>query len=189
MGVQKHIPRPLLYDNGEKCHIKFYNLIVGLDDGVTWHLYTYSDGYLSISPKKWSPEDLSKETQVTIIRTKRIKDWEYWEKVYQKCQQGIMTVVRRAAEQGKLEGRNKKQFEIISADYIVTEDLNVYLLEFNSGPVLKDPDDSPDVHDAGMVTGALHIIEPWEQGTPDLWDFVCEVKGIPPKADEHSGIV
>merc|ERR1712113_245913 len=133
------------------------------------------------------PEDLSKETQVTIIRTKRIKDWEYWEKVYKKCQQGIMTVVRKAAAQGKLEGRNKKQFEIISADYIVTADLNVYLLEFNSGPVLKAPDDSPDVHDAGMVNGALHIVEPWEGGDKDLWDFVCECKGQPPKAEENPG--
>merc|ERR1739848_349863 len=71
--VQRHIPDPLLYDNGEKCHIKFYNLLVGLADGVTWRLYTYKDGYLSISPKAWSPTDLSKETQVTIIRTKRIR--------------------------------------------------------------------------------------------------------------------
>merc|ERR1711957_642538 len=108
--VQKHIPKPLLYYNGEKCHIKFYNLLIGLEDGVTWHLYTYRDGYLSISPKKWCPEDLSKETQVTIIRTKRIMDWPYWEKVYAKCQQGIKTVIERATEQGKLEGRNKKQF-------------------------------------------------------------------------------
>ena len=37
---------------------RFYNLLVGLDDGVTWRLYTYKDGYLSISPKPWSPEDL-----------------------------------------------------------------------------------------------------------------------------------
>ena len=84
--VQKHIPDPLLYYNGEKCHIKcrgsmlterkcvlqgvfalhvkrspscrFYNLLIGLDDGVTWRLYTYKDGYLSISPKPWSPTDL-----------------------------------------------------------------------------------------------------------------------------------
>mmetsp|Transcript_23699 Transcript_23699/g.50616 ORF Transcript_23699/g.50616 Transcript_23699/m.50616 type:complete len:550 (+) Transcript_23699:191-1840(+) len=179
--VQKHIPKPLLYYNGEKCHIKFYNLLVGCADGVTWKLYTYKDGYLSISPKPWTPHDLSKDTQVTIIRTKRINDWPHWPEVYPKCKRGVQEVVRRAAEQGKLEGRNKIQFEIISADYIVTEDKEVYLLEFNTGPVLKDPDDSPDVHDAGMVEGALHIIEPWEGGNEDLWDFVFECKGVPPK--------
>jgi len=184
--VQKHIPNPLLYYNGEKCHIKFYTLLVGLDDGVTWRLYTYKDGYLSISPKPWSPEDLSKECQVTIIRTKRINDWPYWEKVYPKCQAGVATVVKRAAEQGKLEGRNKIQFEIISADYIVTADEDVYLLEFNTGPVLKDPEDSPDVHDAGMVDGALHIVEPWEGGSPCLWDLALECKGVQPPPEEFN---
>jgi len=179
--VQKHIPNPLLYYNGEKCHIKFYNLIVGMPDGVTWKLYTHKSGYLSISPKRWDPTDLSKEGQVTIIRTKRINDWRHWERVYPYCREGVRTVVQRAAEQGKLEGRNKKiQFEIISADFIVSEDFRCYLLEFNSGPVLKDPDDSPDVNDAGMVSGALHIIEPWEGGNEDEWDFVFECKGKPP---------
>lgn len=178
--VQKHIPNPLLYNNGEKCHIKFYNLLIGEADGVTWKLYTYKDGYLSISPKAWSPTDLSKETQVTIIRTKRINDWPVWEKVYKSCQKGVQTVIDRAAAQGKLEGRNKKQFEIISADYIVTSELDVYLLEFNTGPVLKDPEDHPEVHDAGMINGALHLVEPWEGGDQDLWDFVFECKGVAP---------
>jgi len=182
--VQKHIPDPLLYDNGEKCHIKFYNLLMGLEDGVTWQLYTYKDGYLSISPKAWDPMDLSKETQVTIIRTKRINDWPAWPIVYPKCREGVRTVIQRAAEQGKLEGRNKRQFEIISADFIVTASHEVYLLEFNTGPVLKDPEDSPDVHDAGMVNGALHIVEPWEQGDIDKWDFVFECKGHPPMLEE-----
>jgi len=184
--VQKHIPDPLLYTNGEKCHIKFYNLLVGMPDGVTWKLWTYADGYLSISPKAWSATDLSKETQVTIIRTKRINDWPHWQEVYPKCQQGVAEVVRRAAAQGKLEGRNKIQFEIISADYIVTANKDVFLLEFNTGPVLKDPDDSPDVHDAGMVSGALQIIEPYEGGSEDLWDFVLECKGVPPSPEDAS---
>lgn len=183
--VQRHIPKPILYNNGEKCHIKFYNLLVGLADGVTWRLYTYKDGYLSISPKPWSNTDLSKETQVTIIRTKRINDWPHWEPVYPKCKDGVRQVIKRAAEQGKLEGRNKIQFEIISADYIVTENLDVYLLEFNTGPVLKDPEDSPEVHDAGMINGALHIVEPWDGGDEDQWDFALECKGLPPKQDIH----
>merc|ERR1712232_478047 len=186
--VQKHIPNPLLYDNGEKCHIKFYNLLIGMDDGVTWKLYTYKDGYLSISPCAWSPTDLSKECQVTIIRTKRINDWVHWPEVYPKCKAGVQEVIKRAAEQGKLQGRNKVQFEIISADYIVTEDKNVYLLEFNTGPVLKDAEDSNDVHDEGMVSGALHIVEPWEGGNEDKWDFVFECKGVPPTPEDGPSV-
>eukprot|EP00747_Dinoflagellata_sp_TGD_P166066 gnl/TRDRNA2_/TRDRNA2_188294_c0_seq1.p1 gnl/TRDRNA2_/TRDRNA2_188294_c0~~gnl/TRDRNA2_/TRDRNA2_188294_c0_seq1.p1 ORF type:complete len:534 (+),score=100.80 gnl/TRDRNA2_/TRDRNA2_188294_c0_seq1:81-1682(+) len=174
--VQRHIPNPLLYDNGEKCHIKFYNLMIGEADGVTFKVYCYKDGYLSISPKAWSPTDLSKETQVTIIRTKRINDWPAWPLVYPRCKQGVQTVVERAVKQRKLEGRDKKQFEIISADFIVSNNHDVYLLEFNTGPVLKDPEDSPDVHDADLIQGALHLVMPWEGGSEGKWDFVCEVK-------------
>merc|ERR1712050_644099 len=111
---------------------------------------------------------------------KRINDWPHWQRVYPFCKRAVQTVIQRAAEQGKLEGRNKKQFEIISSDYIVTDSLDVYLLEFNTGPVLKDPDDSPDVHDAGMIDGALHIVEPWDDGDVDQWDHVLTCKGEPP---------
>eukprot|EP00927_Polykrikos_kofoidii_P027626 TRINITY_DN24238_c0_g1_i2.p1 TRINITY_DN24238_c0_g1~~TRINITY_DN24238_c0_g1_i2.p1 ORF type:complete len:573 (-),score=120.26 TRINITY_DN24238_c0_g1_i2:379-1992(-) len=182
--VQRHIERPLLYNNGEKLHIKFYNLLYGLEDGQTWRLYCFKDGYLCVSPKPWSPTDLSKEGQVTIIRTKRINDWPHWERVYPLCRESMRTVISRAVEQGKLEGRVKKQFEIISADFMVTEDFEVSLLEFNTGPVLKDPEDSPEVNDAGMIMGALHIVEPWEHGDNNQWDFALECKGAPLKSAE-----
>merc|ERR1740121_860852 len=39
--VQQHIKDPLLMDDGRKCHIKFYVLLVGQEDGVRWHLYTF----------------------------------------------------------------------------------------------------------------------------------------------------
>merc|ERR1712224_768349 len=76
--VQQHVANPLLTDDGHKVHIKFYVLLLGLEDGRRWNLYTYQDGYLSISPNPWSPLDLSKETQVTIIRSERIRDWRHW---------------------------------------------------------------------------------------------------------------
>jgi len=189
--VQKHIAKPLLYHNpGEyghlgKLHIKFYNLIYGMEDGQTWQLHCYRNGYLCISPRPWDGEDLSKEGQVTIIRTRRITDWEHWEKVYPLCKQCMAEVVETAVKQGKLEGRPKKQFEIISSDFMIDEDFKVYLLEFNAGPVLKDPEDHPTNNDAGMIQGALHIVEPWEGGDVDHWDKVVECKGAPLKAEDY----
>ena len=35
--------------------------------------------------------------------------------------------------------------EKMSADYFVDEDYDIYLFEFNTSPVLKDPQDSPEV--------------------------------------------
>merc|ERR1719265_1038201 len=183
--VQQHIADPLLMPDGRKCHIKFYVLLVGLEDGVRWHLYTFKDGYLSISPNAWSPTDISKETQVTIIRSERINDWDAWEDAYPKCKEAVGRVMKTAVESGKLEGRlGKKQFEILSADFIVDTNKDVWLFEFNMSPVLKDPQDAPKVNDADMIRGALHIVAPFEGGTPGQWDFEGEYIGIPPPPKE-----
>merc|ERR1712060_602165 len=94
-----------------------------------------------------------------------------WEAAYPKCQAGVAEVVRRLVSQGKLIGTpGRLQFEIMSADYIVDMRHDVWLFEFNTSPVLKDPQDSPDVHDAGLILGALSIVLPWEGGDPGLWD-------------------
>eukprot|EP00933_Yihiella_yeosuensis_P073600 TRINITY_DN8230_c7_g1_i1.p1 TRINITY_DN8230_c7_g1~~TRINITY_DN8230_c7_g1_i1.p1 ORF type:complete len:561 (-),score=143.52 TRINITY_DN8230_c7_g1_i1:204-1886(-) len=179
--VQQHIKDPLLMDDGRKCHIKFYVLLVGYEDGQRWKLYTFKDGYLSISPNKWTPEDLSKDTQVTIIRSERITHWKPWPDVYPKCKDAVGKVIDRAISQGKLEGRlGKTQFEIFSADFIVNTDGDVWLFEFNMSPVLKDPKDAPKVNDADMVRGALYIVSPYEGGSPGLWDFAGEFVGAPP---------
>eukprot|EP00929_Paragymnodinium_shiwhaense_P066907 TRINITY_DN33618_c0_g1_i1.p1 TRINITY_DN33618_c0_g1~~TRINITY_DN33618_c0_g1_i1.p1 ORF type:complete len:652 (-),score=151.66 TRINITY_DN33618_c0_g1_i1:417-2372(-) len=188
--VQPHIKDPVLMEDGRKCHIKFYVLLIGMQDGKTWHLYTLKDGYLSISPNKWSPSDLSKETQVTIIRTERIGSWRHWAEAYPKCKAGVAEVVKRSVEQGKLEGRiNKRQFEILSADFIVDTNGKVWLFEFNMSPVLKDPKDSPEVHDGDMIMEALDIVVPPRHETGHqngLWDFAGEFVGqapVPPVRD------
>jgi len=173
--VQQHIKDPLLMDDGRKCHIKFYVLLVGHEDGERWHLYTYQDGYLSISPNKWTPEDLSKDTQVTIIRSERITDWKPWPTAYPKCKAGVVKIIKKAVGDGKLEGRlGKRQFEIFSADFMVDTQGDVWFFEFNMSPVLKDPQDAPKVNDADMIRGALAIVAPYEGGSPGLWDFAGE---------------
>merc|ERR1712127_308613 len=58
--VQQHIADPLLTDDGRKCHIKFYVMLMAIEDGVTWQLYTFKNGYLSIAPTKWTADDISK---------------------------------------------------------------------------------------------------------------------------------
>merc|ERR1712178_383647 len=98
------------------------------------------------------------------------------------CKAAVGKVMERAVTLGKLEGRlGKKQFEILSADFIVDKNKDVWLFEFNMSPVLKDPQDAPKVNDADMIRGALHIVEPTEGGSPGLWDFVDEYRGEPPQ--------
>mmetsp|Transcript_8713 Transcript_8713/g.16214 ORF Transcript_8713/g.16214 Transcript_8713/m.16214 type:complete len:570 (-) Transcript_8713:97-1806(-) len=172
--VQQHVPDPLLMDDGRKCHIKFYVLLSCTGD-AQWDLYTYSDGYLSISPNKWTPEDLSAETQVTILRSERISNiqgWSAWPKAYPKCKACVAKAINNAVQESKLEARpGQKQFEIFSADFMVDTKGEVWLFEFNMSPVLKDEGDSPTVNDSALIRDALSIVLPWEQSSPGLWDF------------------
>jgi len=188
-AVQQHIKDPLCLDDGRKCHIKFYILLMCHEDGKTWELYTYKNGYLSISPTKWDPLDIAKETQVTIIRSERIESWKPWPIVYPKCKEGVAEVVRRLVTQGKLIGTpGRVQFEIMSADYIVDTNHDVFMFEFNTSPVLKDPQDSPDVHDADLIVGALAVIIPYEGGSPGLWDHALKIEAPEPTTEPADAV-
>ena len=54
-------------DDGRKCHIKFYILLICAEDGVCWDLYTYKSAFLSISPNKWSPDVSAQATCHCVI--------------------------------------------------------------------------------------------------------------------------
>jgi hypothetical protein len=97
-----------------------------LKDGRKWHL---------------------KVAQITIRRTKRVKDVPLEELgradnkvLFQKCTEIISSVVHRAIESNELQGRpGKKQFEVFSADFMFDTDGKAHLIEFNFSPVLFDP--------------------------------------------------
>merc|ERR1711972_209960 len=86
--------------------------------------------------------------------------------------------MERAVTTGKLEGRiGKRQFEILSADFVLDRHGGAWLLEFNMSPVLKDPRDAPKVNDADMIRGALHVVVPHDGGSQGEWEFA----GPPPQ--------
>lgn len=181
--VQQHAKDVLLYE-GRKFHLRCQVLIICMEDGKTWNVYTYKDGYLNISPNQWVPGDTSRDTQVVIYRSQRIGDWEPWAYVYPKCKASVAEIVRQAVAQGKLEGRpGKKQFELASLDYFVDTHGEVILIEINMGPVLRDSTLDPELHDDDMINSAFEIIVPWEQPpNGGLWDFAGEFIGEEPPA-------
>lgn len=160
--VQAHIPSPLLTDNGRKCHVKFYSLVTS-DHTNGWNLYTYKDGFLSVSPNLWSAGDLSAETQITVKRNVRLQfspdsennqegavsaapmeNWTAagsWPILYGRCRDAVRSMVRVAIDEGKLINRppGRSQFEIFSADFMLDTEGSVWLIEFNFTPVLFDP--------------------------------------------------
>mmetsp|Transcript_98914 Transcript_98914/g.277915 ORF Transcript_98914/g.277915 Transcript_98914/m.277915 type:complete len:420 (+) Transcript_98914:37-1296(+) len=187
--VQQHVKDQLLYE-GRKFHLRCHVLITCKQDGSTWRVYTYRDGYLNISPNQWSPDCLSRDTQVVIYRSQRIGSWQPWEDVYPKCQASAKQIIEQAVMQGQLEGRlGQEQFEIASLDYMVDTHGEVWLLEINMGPVLRDSFLDPDLNDDDLISAAFEIIVPQED-PPNLgrWDFVCELIGVAPLPAEPPAV-
>jgi len=144
--VQAHIANPLLTIDGRKCHVKQYCLLQCGDDAQSWTLHTYQEAFLCMSPVKWSLDDLSPTTQITILRHKRLRpgkvsdDWVGWPHAYSAVKENIAKIVGNAVALGKLKGRpGKKQFEIFSADFMVDTAGKAWFIECNFGPVLFDP--------------------------------------------------
>lgn len=189
--VQQHIKRPLLTDDGHKAHLKFYVLLIGESDALSWKLYTYLGALLSISPRPWSSTDLSHDTQITIHRhpepPSEIKGWrQHWTDVYTKCKAGTIEVIKEAIKGGKLKGRHKKQFEIFSVDWMPDEFGNIWMFEFNMSPAVAQPEyDDPTArddrrnflmqHDEMMLQEALSIVFPrHDEDTPGQWELAAE---------------
>jgi hypothetical protein len=144
--VQQHVPNPLLTTSGCKCHIKAYFLLT--EDAGQWQLRMYPEAFLSVSPNRWTPTDLSMETQITVKRTRRLFKGEEctiwpsgWPSSYEKVRDLVRQVVDRAVQIGKLQSRGsvKRQFEIFSADVMIDEQYRPWLIECNFGCVLFDP--------------------------------------------------
>lgn len=180
--VQQHVENAVLTDDGCKCHIQVYILLLGVENGMTWKVFTYQDGYLAVSPNSWTSEDISKDTQVTVHRTQRASSWRHWPEAYPLCKAAAVEVLRRVTEPGQLEGRPpKRQFELISADFILDLQSNVRLLGFNTSPLLRTTEEEPStLNDVEMVTAALDIVFPREGSGQGLWDFAAQFQGPRP---------
>ena len=141
--VQQHVKDPLLTEDGRKAHLKFYLLLVCAADGVSWTLYTYRGALLCISPNRWSAEDLSHDTQITIHRHPQPPGetvaWaRHWDAAYATSKAQSLEVLKRAvATEGMLRGRKgKRQFEVFSADWMPDAQGNCWLFEFNLSPAV-----------------------------------------------------
>lgn len=154
--LQAHIPRPLLWNGGRKCHVKTYYYLSACSNtnatGVEWQLYLHDLYYLATADKPWSMEDASDECQITTMRTNRLyadHPWRVQWDLTERCERHLRTVVTRAIEQGKLQVPSSStstatissptlQFEINSADWMLDQSGRIYLIECNGIPVLYD---------------------------------------------------
>lgn len=121
---------------------------------ISWQLYMHDLYFLATADKPFDPTDLSDEVQISTMRRHRLyadHPWRVQWDLTKKCESKMEVILRRAVEQGKMQcqppsleqqhafGRAALQFEIMSADWMLDEDGNMYLIECNGTPVLYDP--------------------------------------------------
>lgn len=138
--IQAHIPRPLLFE-GKKCHVKTYQLLMSDEQGQ-WQLYQYATSFLSLADKPWTPDDLSDAVQITTLRSRALTESDEWLAQHQfipRSRARLEELVRRAVAQERLRWRDRAQFEIFSADWMLDAEDRLYWIECNFTPVLFDP--------------------------------------------------
>ncbi|VEU35765.1 unnamed protein product [Pseudo-nitzschia multistriata] len=154
-----------------KCHVKTYQWIGCTKDEATnkisWQLYIHDLYYLAIADEPFDPSNVSDEVQITTMRRRRLyadHPWRVQWDLTMKCQTNMETILRRAIEQGKLqchppsseiEGQRTAenaalQFEVMSADWMLDEDGNMFFIECNGTPVLYDPSISQPLTTRGL---------------------------------------
>ena len=136
--VQPHVPRPMLLD-GRKFTVRTYGMIVS-PPGPERHLgiFVYQDGYIAQASTKWGAEDLDHESQITTVRSKKLKSWDRYADTMPVLTRATGEVLKAATRE--LIVQRKRAFELFGLDFIIDESQQPWLLEVNSGPVTKEED-------------------------------------------------
>jgi hypothetical protein len=176
--LQPHIVRPMLF-GGRKFHIRVYALLVVAPTLRYPRALVYDGCKLSISSKKWSANDFDKKTQVTTKRSpEKYADWEH----HDACHPALMAsaselLVHVEKNLAAVASADSCAFELLGLDYMVDEDFRPWLLEVNTGPVLKDVEDMP------LMRGIVDIVFGPEE-TP-LFGQACGTGPVRPGAPGH----
>ncbi len=187
-----------------KCHVKTYQWIGCTRDNATntvsWQLYMHDLYYLATADNPFDPNDLTDQVQITTMRTHRLYEDNSWRVQWgltEKIRTRIETVLRRAIEQGKLkcnppstenhpgsipkDTSNSKaalSFEVNSADWMLDEDGNMFLIECNGIPVLYVPEINQPLITRGLnLYDGLYKQNPKEAVVNDT-DLVREAIGL-----------
>ena len=141
--LQPHIIRPLLFEDTYKFHIRVYLMIMVSPCLRYPRGLAHVTGKMPISNTPWSDDDLDKGTQITTARSVfRYEDWEHYPTVHNKLLALTAILVERMEPKlGPSMAAKRAGFELLGLDYMVDTDMNGWLLEVNTGPVLKVEDD------------------------------------------------
>jgi len=159
--VQPNVQLPLLHE-GRKCHIRLYFVLVSPVDSTGYDLHWCKIAYLCRAHGDYDEADLDKSIHISRDRHCLANEWEHWPEIEPKCLELLVKVVGRAYH--KLESvKNKTSFDFFGADIIVTQDMEVLLLEINRSPLVRDSE-------LPLLQGVLNLVV-----GPENEDDVCHL--------------
>jgi hypothetical protein len=152
--LQPHIINPLLYLDKHKFHIRVYALIMLSPCNRYPRNFAHISGKMPISPEIWSPDSTDKTVQITTARTDlKYENWEHYDHVHPKLLDATAVLLEQIEPKlGPQAWAGRAAFELLGLDYMVDKDFKPYLLEANTGPVLKVE------HDMEIITGLTNMI-------------------------------
>ena len=105
--------------------------------------WVYTGGYIAPSSVPWEKHSTDSNIQITTQRTTDVRFWElpWYPKAWPGLRDATGTILRAAAR--KVATSTKRSFELFGFDFMVTEDMQPYCLEVNSGPVTHAENDLP----------------------------------------------
>ena len=198
--LQPHIARPALYTEGggrRKFHLRLYILVaqraewarppLSSDGGSRFYAHRTASK-LVISPNDWDAADTSASTQVTTRRSDtQFMAWARRDAAHAAMVESAALLVERLQTKLVTPAGHKTMFELVGADYMLDEEGKAWLLEVNTGPVMKEEDDTDLIRDimetvmfgdgtpvggweelrpSGKSGGAAGAKQPSEEGVP-----------------------
>ena len=152
--LQPHVVNPLLYEDTYKFHIRVYALIVTSPSNRYPRNFAHITGKMPISARAWQADCTDKDMQITTARGEfAYEDWEHYDVVHPKLLDTTAILLEQLEPKlGPQAWTGRAAFELLGLDYMLDKDMRPYLLEVNTGPVLKVEDDME------IISGLTNII-------------------------------
>ena len=121
--------------------------------------FVWRGGLLAAATARWTKTCNDRDGQISRDRSLYLWAWEKFPELYPMCFEQTRKLAARLRPKLGDTDPAKSTFELFGADYMVDNDMRVFLLEVNAGPVLRD-------HNMPMIQGVCDIAIPGCRNNP-----------------------
>jgi len=136
--------------------------------------FVWRGGLLAAATAPWTKTCNDRDGQISRDRSLYLWGWEKFPELYPMCFEQTRKLAARLRPKLGDTDAAKSTFELFGADYMVDNDMRVFLLEVNAGPVLRE-------HNMPMIQGVCDIAIPGCRNNP------YTPSGVPQQGCDKSG--